>query len=189
MTCTQERNDHGIYYEIHKKLHLSLGQKSLNQEVWRIIKQHTPISVGCFLLPIQHTEKGTLNTRRSRYIVAFLGIIQKIYFLCSFPPLSSVFLLDGGFLKVFDILETEATQKFCRKAEKALGICARSSDLFLQLAPKAFSCTFQKVSRYCKLLGNITPPSVGKHFAYFSMFGTLPAIESDHLQKCRYEDQ
>lgn len=135
----------------------------------------------------QHStqKKGILNTQRSHYIVAFLGIILKIHFLCSFPPLSSVFLLDWGFLKVFDILETEATQNFCRKAEKALSICACSSDLFLQLAPKVFSCTFQKASRYCKLLGNITPPSVGKHFAYFSMFGSLPAIEPDH---CRNAD-
>lgn len=185
MTCIQEWSVHGIYYEIHKNLHLSLGQKSLNQQVSRIIKQTAPLSVGCCLLPIQYTEKGILNTQRSHYIVAFLGIILKIHFLGSFPYSSYVFLFDGGVLKVFDVLETETTQNFCRKAEKAPGICARASDLFLQPALRAFSCTFQKASRYCKLLGNITPPSAGKHFAYFPMFGSLSEIESDRLQKCR----
>lgn len=95
MTCIQEGTVHGIDYEIHKNLHLSLGQKSLNQQVPRIIKQTTPLSVGCCLLPIQYTEKGILNTQRSHYIVAFLGIILKIHFLGSFSRFTSFYLTEG----------------------------------------------------------------------------------------------
>lgn len=58
--------------------------------------------MGCCLLPTQYTEKGILNTQRSHYIVAFLGIILKKYVcfvLPSFPPL--ILCLFVG-LRVFE---------------------------------------------------------------------------------------
>lgn len=90
-----------------------LGQRSLNQQVSRIIKQDTPLR--SVMLPTSttvHRERNTKQTKkrqRSHYM-ALLGIILvKTFSLFFLPPsLSSVFLLDWGFLKVFYILETEA---------------------------------------------------------------------------------
>lgn len=147
----------------------------------------------CCLLPIQYTEKGILNTHRSHYIVAFLGIILKKYIffvLPRLPTLSSVFLLDWGFLKVFDILETEAAylEFLWESWENARYLCllprhpspAGTDSIFLHLSKslQVLQVTWQ---HYASISW--------KAFCSFSMFRSLPAIEADHLQQCRYEDQ
>lgn len=74
---------------------------SFNQQPSRIFKQDTPLRSVCCLLPVHYTEKGTLNRqkRQRSHYMALLGIILKIYFLCSsFPsPYYSVFFFYSGY--------------------------------------------------------------------------------------------
>lgn len=90
-----------------------LGQRSLNQQVSRIIKQDTPLR--SVMLPTSttvHRERNTKQTKKKTKKPLYgssrdyFGKTFSLFFLP--PSLSSVFLLDWGFLKVFYILETEA---------------------------------------------------------------------------------
>lgn len=93
-------------------LNSQLGQKSLNQQVSRIIKQDTPLR--SVMLPTSNTVHRERNTKQTKKTKKPLYGSSRDYsentFSLFFLPcsLSSVFLLDWGFLKVFDILETEA---------------------------------------------------------------------------------
>lgn len=83
-----------------------LGQRSLNQQVSRIIKQDTPLR--SVMLPTSttvHRERNTKQTKkrqRSHYM-ALLGIILERHFLCSSfpPPYPLSFCWTGGFGRCF----------------------------------------------------------------------------------------
>lgn len=128
-----------------QKLHLSLGQKSLNQQVSRIIKQHTPVkSVGCCLLPTQYTGKGILNTQRSHYIVAFLGIILKIHFLCSFPPYPLSFCWPEGFWRCLTFWKQKLLRISVGKLRKRLVSVHAPQISFSSWHRKCFLAPFKK---------------------------------------------
>lgn len=105
--------------------------------------RHT--SKKCVMLPTSNTAHGDTNTKQTKKTKKPLYGSSTDYsentFSCSsFPPPYplSFCWIEGFWRRLMIWKQKPPTQNFCRKAEKALSICACSSDLLLQWGLRAF---------------------------------------------------
>lgn len=145
--------------------------------------------MGCCLLPIQYTETNTKHTKKPLYS-GFSSIILKKYILFVLPSLSPPYPLSFCWTEGFwrcDILETEAaySEFLWESWENARYQCL----LLRHPSPAGTKSIFLHLSKSLQVL-QVTWQHYAciswKAFCPFSMFGSLPTIESDYLQQCRY---